>query len=144
MLLIILNFNLKIEINPISVLFRYERKSKSISIYNNGKVTNVEDNLVEGLEEVHFNTRRIIEVLRLGKYILEDKDYAYSFSGKITDFNAWSERLRPQYLKDWMNCDQTFLNKLPDLGLSCRADILTHWIFQLTGTHRPLTELGLT
>ena len=124
--------------------FRYERRSKTISMFYNGAVTNVENNLVEELEDEHFQTGKIVEGLRLGQYILSDREYAYSFSGKITDFNAWSERLRPQYLKDWMNCDQTFLNKLPDLGLSCRADRLTHWIFQLTGTHRPLTELGLT
>ena len=79
-------------------------------------MTNVEHNQVEGLEDDNFNTRKIMEDLRLGKYIEQNKYYAFSFSGRITDFNAWSEPLDSEYLKRWMNCDETFLTKHPDLG----------------------------
>ena len=72
---------------------------------------------MEGLEDDNFNTRKIMEDLRLGKYIIENKDYAYSFSGKITDFNAWSEPLDSDYLKGWMNCHEKSMNKTPDLGI---------------------------
>ena len=78
-------------------------------------VTNVENSQVEGLDDPHFNTRKILEDLRLGRYILQDEHWAYSFSGKITDFNAWTERLDPEHLKDWMNC-QSVTDKHPDLG----------------------------
>ena len=45
-------------------------------MFYNGAVTNVENNLVEGLEEEHFQTRKIVEKLRLGQYILPERKYA--------------------------------------------------------------------
>ena len=95
---------------------RYERRSKKISMFYNGAVTNVENNLVEGLEEEHFQTRKIVEKLRLGQYILPERKYAYSFAGKMTDFNVWSQPLDSDYLRDWMNCEKKVLYPEPDLG----------------------------
>ena len=95
---------------------RYERTSKTISMFYNGAVTNVENNLVEELEEEHFKTGKIVTDLRLGQYILADREYAYSFSGKITDFNGWSQSLDSDYLEDWMNCEEKVLYPPPDLG----------------------------
>ena len=95
---------------------RYERTSKTISMFYNGAVTNVENNLVEELEEEHFKTGKIVTDLRLGQYILSDREYAYSFSGKITDFNGWSQSLDSDYLEDWMNCEEKVLYPPPDLG----------------------------
>ena len=95
---------------------RYKRKTKTISMFYNGAVTNIENSLVEGLESEHFNTRKIVEKLRLGQYILSDRVYAYSFSGRITDFNVWSQPLDSEYLKNWMNCEKRNLYPAPDLG----------------------------
>ena len=95
---------------------RYERRSKTISMFYNGAVTNVENNLVEELEDEHFQTGKIVEGLRLGQYILSDREYAYSFSGQITDFNGWSQSLDSDYLEDWMNCEEKVLYPAPDLG----------------------------
>ena len=95
---------------------RYQRKTKTISMFYNGAVTNIENSLVEGLEEEHFNTQKIVEKLRLGQYLLSDRVYAYSFSGKITDFNGWSQSLDSDYLEDWMNCEEKVLYPAPDLG----------------------------
>ena len=85
-------------------------------MFYNGGVTNVENNLVEGLEDQHFHTGKIVQQLRLGQYLLSDFEYAYSFSGKITDFNLWSQALASDHLQDWMNCDTKDLYPEPDLG----------------------------
>ena len=88
-----------------------------MSLYYNGEVTNVENNLVDDMEEDYFSIDNILQGLRLGKYREQlSTELAYSFSGKITDFNVWSRALGHQDMIAWTKCQAANLN--PDLGES--------------------------
>ena len=98
----------------IILFLRFKRQDRSVSLYYNGQVTNVENNLVDDMEEDYFSISNILQGLRLGKYREElSTDLAYSFSGRITDFNAWSGALSSQDMIAWTNCVGNFN---PDLG----------------------------
>ena len=77
-------------------------------------MTNVDGNLVDDLEDDFFSSTNILSGMRLGRYLERNgEDFSYSFTGKITDFNAWSTSLASQDLLDWTRCKKK-LN--PDLG----------------------------
>lgn len=98
----------------IILVLRFKRADRSVSLFYNGQVTNVENNLVDDMEEDYFSISNILQGLRLGKYREElSTDLAYSFSGRITDFNAWSGALSSQDMIAWTNCVGNFN---PDLG----------------------------
>ena len=103
----------------------------------------MENNLVDDMEEDYFSISNILQGLRLGKYREKlSTDLAYSFSGKITDFNAWTRALSSRDMMAWTNC-QGNLN--PDLGeiIYHLSFILYHLSFilyhlsQWTGRHSP-------
>ena len=103
----------------------------------------MENNLVDDMEEDYFSIDNILQGLRLGKYREQlSTELAYSFSGKITDFNVWSRALGHQDMIAWTNCQAANLN--PDLGeiishLFTLSFLISHFSFlvQLTGRHRP-------
>ena len=69
---------------------------------------------MDDMEEAYFDASKILDELRLGRYIeTEGSDFAYSFSGRITDFNIWSRPLSSRDSLDWTRCKR---NVKPDLG----------------------------
>ena len=52
----------------IFLVLRFKRADRSVSLFYNGLVTNVENNLVDDMEEDYFSISNILQGLRLGKY----------------------------------------------------------------------------
>ena len=66
----------------IILFLRFKRQDRSVLLYYNGQVTNVENNLVDDMEEDYFSIKNILQGLRLGKYRESlSTELAYSFTG---------------------------------------------------------------
>ena len=96
---------------------------------------------MDDMEEDYFDVSKILQELRLGRYIeTEGSDFAYSFSGRITDFNIWSRPLSSRDSLDWTRCKR---NVKPDLGERNVFNLIDHDpIFSGLG-HSILDPLGL-